>query len=156
MNDRLIFVGLAPGKKGLGPHGPLAGGVSGSRLAWLMGVSRENWLRYRRVNLCERWGGKQGKGDAHDPAEAKLNARRLQHLEEATHYVLLGRAVVKAFGLRIAPLQSSYVVSHDRVVSFFHLPHPSGINHYWNDPAATEKAIRKLNHFVEWSKIITR
>lgn len=83
-----------------------------------------------------RWPGKLGKGDAFDPAAARARARRMRL---APIVVLAGKKVAKAFGV-VAPYLEWTTLRGRRVVV---VPHPSGINRWWND-SKNVQALRKL------------
>jgi hypothetical protein len=84
-------------------------------------------------NLLGRHPGMQGKGSAFPVDKARRAARRLERRAfPGRVVVLLGRRVCSAFGLAtLAPLDCE--VHQDALV--VHLPHPSGVNHWWNERA---------------------
>lgn len=105
---------------------------AGGRLCFqIMKLSVKEYIkRFDRVNLCaEKWGMK----------EARKRAEEL--LESHDVFVLLGSKVCKAFGLEFRPF-TVYVVQRPRepLARVIVLPHPSGLNRIWNDPAAFERA----------------
>lgn len=98
---------------------PLPRGCAGDRLRRLLGLSRTQYLvRFDRVNLCGRhW-------------SSKTSRRRAQDLRASGgHLILLGRRVAGAFGV-----EADYLaVVRDHPCVFYLLPHPSGLNRWWND-----------------------
>jgi uracil-DNA glycosylase len=146
----ILFVGQAPGPSRAGEREPLSGRV-GRRLARLLGLTEAEWLRHRRVNLLARWPGKKArKGDAFDVTAGAAHADHL--LVEAHRFVLLGGLVTQCFGipkwvpLKIWRLDYANTVGHRQ---FFCLPHPSGVNRWWNDKRNVRKAERALRLFVK-------
>lgn len=111
-------------------------GPCGDRLARLAGMPghRELRRRARLVNLLPAWPGKSGKGDAFPLREARDRARRLRTRGTV---LLAGRVVAAAFGLADA----EYFEPRGR---FHVIPHPSGVSHWWNDPANVRRARRFL------------
>lgn len=90
-----------------------------------------------RVNVLEAHPGRSGKGDAfHLPTARKLTTGLLARL--AAHpgpVVLLGRGVASALG---RGGQAWFEWVDGAAVA----PHPSGISHWWNDPANIRRARR--------------
>jgi hypothetical protein len=84
---------------------------------------------FRLVNLLRDWPGKApgGCGDAFPMLEARLAARRFKM---ARRTALAGRLVAQAFGLGRVPYFEWRRFGRDDVVV---IPHPSGINRWWND-----------------------
>ena len=105
---------------------PLPPGCSGARLCGYLGMTPLQYIRtFDRRNLCV---GEWDSGRAH------LEALRIILLEPPTRpIVLLGHRVAMAFSLR--PM--SYF---ERVGRYIYLPHPSGRNLVWNDPANVARA----------------
>lgn len=141
-----MIIGQAPGPR-TDPKVPLSGRC-GARLAALCGLTLDEFLdRFHRVNLIERFPGKQAKGDAFPIDEARRGAIRLLTegwLDHRWRVVLLGGNVVRTFGLA-ADLEKPLAFY---TLGFAHggaayCPHPSGVNRWWNDPA-NERAARKF------------
>jgi uracil-DNA glycosylase len=132
----IVIVGQAPGPRS-DPGEPLSG-ASGRRLAALCDVACADFLaRFRRVNLLPRWPGAAGKGDLF-PAERAHRAAFRIDLGNADLVILLGFAVARAFGVRRGYFQRAEVRGIAAVVA----PHPSGISHWWNEPANVRRARR--------------
>lgn len=137
----IIFVGQGPSQDG-DPYRPLEGAI-GERLGGLLGV-HDFIASFARINLNSEWIGKgSGKGDVFDCSEGRAAAKVLLR-GSWTRYVLLGKQVAACFDVKAHPLSS---VKHG-VKSFFLLPHPSGINRWWNDPENTRKAKEALQSFL--------
>jgi hypothetical protein len=99
---------------------PLPAGCAGDRLRRLAGMSRIEYLRtFQRVNLCgRRW----------DPREARRRAGELR--SDPCTLVLLGRRVARAFDVD-GPFLTTVTAG---LCTLHLLPHPSGLNRWWNDP----------------------
>lgn len=129
-----ILVGEAPSRdtEGLPPFS----GRSGARLEELLG--RPLRERFVVVNVLGRWPGRQGseKGSAFPTA--------------TRGGVLLGQAFAAALGVHWTSqryLRWEWLRDHDGmfgVETYAVLPHPSGVNLWWNDPANVERARRFL------------
>lgn len=120
-------------------------GSVGTKLASMLGMERlEFCVTFRRENLNHRFYGKQGKGDAFNNDEARLRARLLDDHSSAKKFVLLGREVAASFGI------THGFLSHLRIggKEYLLLPHPSGINSWWNNPENKQRAIEALRKFV--------
>lgn len=68
---------------------------------------------------------------------AREAAARLEPLWVGRRVVLLGTRVCAAFGFPNVP---PFTSKRRYEVDYFFLPHPSGRNRIWNDPASIEKA----------------
>lgn len=125
----MTVVGQAPGPN-TDPAEPLSG-ASGRRLAALCGSA----FPFERVNVLDAWPGRCGKGDAFPKPVRSPLVRSLAAGGADHRVVLLGRSVASLFGLAAVPWfewRGRFVV----------VPHPSGISHWWNDPANVERARR--------------
>lgn len=141
--NSIIFVGQGPSQDG-DPYKPLEGAIA-ERIGSLLKIS-DFVEGYARINLNSEWIGKlggDGKGDVFDGAEGRASAKVLLR-GSWTRYVLLGKKVADAFDVKGEPLQT---VKHG-VKAFFLLPHPSGINRWWNEPDNVAAASEKLSNFV--------
>jgi hypothetical protein len=124
---KITLVGQAPSREtdGLGAFR----GRCGRRLADLAGLTLDGLHEAAdAVNLLGRWPGRAGRGDAFPMAEARAAAAAMSLEGRA---ILVGRAVACAFGLRgLEPLR--WVRSGALEVAM--VPHPSGLNAWWNSP----------------------
>lgn len=110
-------------------------------MAGLMGMDREVFLRsFRRARLFSKYPGPApgGQGDAFPMKEARRRARVLQDrlLSEADRVVFVGRAVSTAFGFSSPYLCWEKWQGRRAAV----IPHPSGVNRWWNDADNTAAA----------------
>lgn len=139
--DLIVFVGQAPSSDS-DSQSPLSG-RSGLKLSEMLELSMEEFLSFTRHNLNHLYGGKEGKGDAFDFELGEATARELMK-QPFQRYVLLGASVCSCFSVAWAPLETWE--RGDK--SFLCLPHPSGINMWYNDSKNRQRAKAKLNEFV--------
>ena len=98
MCEKVLLIGQAPSRSG-DPLTPLEG-RNGRRFASLAGISFDEYLeRTERMNLFDEWPGKNGKGDAWDPVEARRRAEDLRFGLIGWRVLFVGRNVAAAFGL---------------------------------------------------------
>lgn len=120
-----------------------AGGQTGRRLAELCGVPYEVLIECARfVNLLGRWPGRarSGTGDAWQPQAARRYAREVVWplVTERDIVVLLGRKVADAMAVEGEPCGLVVEAGRPWLVT---LPHPSGVNRWWNDPQHRRQAV---------------
>lgn len=136
---RLVIVGQAPGpNSGRRPFD----GLSGDRLARYMGLEDRRELRERvdLRNVLKTYPGPAGdKGDAFPARVAEEAARRLSARLRGRSVLLAGRNVARAFGVR-----SEYLAwaTHERGFDVVVIPHPSGVNKWWNDSRNRARFLR--------------
>lgn len=133
---KIVIVGQAPGpRSGSAPFD----GLSGDRLGRYMGFSGREELRATAEchNLLTRYPGPRGsKGDRFPRWKARTAARELSTSLRERRVLLAGRLVAEAFGVRAEYFKwVRHAASFDAVV----IPHPSGVNHWWNDPLNRER-----------------
>jgi len=144
---RPLIVGEAPGPH-TDPDVPLEGRAA-RRLAALAGLEEEELRRRARiVNVLPRWPGSAGKGSRFDHREAAGPAEEVirRHARRGQRILVLGWRAARAldpvfYGLRRQPileLEPHHVGPVPVRVAI--VPHPSGISHWWNDPANVERA----------------
>lgn len=108
-------------------------------MAALAGFSHEELDRhFVLMNVLRKWPGKAGKGDAFPKAQARAVACRLEPLPD--HIVFVGQAVAGIFGFRGSPLRWQRW-GRGRAAM---LPHPSGVNRWYNDRRNRAAAARFL------------
>ena len=144
----LQLIGPSPGKRGTGPDGPLGGAV-GRKLADMCGLSYPEYLNaFRRINLLDDWPGKQGKGDAFFLEKARRATKTISI--DCTMTVFLGTNAAWAFGLSLTWMR--WVEFRGGLVAA--LPHPSGINLWYNDPENRERASRFMRSLIaKWHRM---
>lgn len=110
------------------------------------------------MNLSDRWPGADPRGGSLFPTfdlEAwlgkelapRIDARSADHLS----FVLAGQRVARSLGVvqpYLKPAAVCFWRFSNRLFPAVVIPHPSGVNRYWNDPAAKELAARSLKAFV--------
>lgn len=144
LNSNLVFVGQAPSSDS-DPHEPMSG-RSGRKLAAMLGVSMYYFLtNANRFNLNHTFQGKEGKGDEFDEIVGARVAQTLMAVRHFNAFVLLGAKVARCFAF---PWES--LTTYEREgKSFFLLPHPSGINMWYNNAVNVANAERKLEEFID-------
>lgn len=152
-----LIVGQAPAKEG--GHLVALDGKSGDRLAGYMGLpgGRAQLLELcETTNLVDRFLGKIGKGDKFDEAEASAKFWRMKRAGDFNERctVLLGAKVKRACLVGNA---------YDLVGCEVHcptwawrgavlvIPHPSGINLWWNSYSNELTARRRLREALDGS-----
>lgn len=142
---KALIVGQAPSRDTDG-QAPFTG-RSGARLADLLGIPHPALPRYvDLVNLIDRWPGKRGKGDRFPIGEARAAAAMLLSVTPHDRIVVCGGRVAEALGL---PVDIRPLETHTRGPRLFlMLPHPSGVNLWWNDPDHVAAATERLRKFI--------
>lgn len=126
-------MGQAPSRDTQGR--PPFSGRSGRRLAELAGIAPEHLFWYFDVaNLVGYWPGKNGHGDAFPRKVARELAARTVIAHDRV--VFVGRNVATAF--RCEKPFPGYCrwfdfLSGERVIKAAVIPHPSGVNRWYND-----------------------
>jgi uracil-DNA glycosylase len=143
---RIVLIGQAPGAGE--DRGPLVGGVSGGRLQALAGMTILQYCRaFERRNLIPYYPGRArgGRGDFFPRIEARIEARKIARTLIGRRVIFVGIAVAEAFDI-VAPRPFQWYLcrSADMLASenFYGaaIPHPSGLNHFWNSPANVAEA----------------
>jgi hypothetical protein len=144
----IVFVGEAPGGTL-----PVEAGACWRRLAAVVGTTPAVlWQRAVLVNTLKRRPERDGHGDAFPLKAARRAAVRLAGsalLTEARMIVLVGRRVSRAFGVA----RQGYFVPfcldavHPAAASVV-IPHPSGVNLWYNDPQHRRLARRELRQIL--------
>jgi hypothetical protein len=148
-----LLVGQAPARSG---DGRAFTGASGKRLCSLLEIESYDDLAHLldMTNLIPEIQPKiQGrKGDSFDRALARRAAMRI-----FTHAISEGRSTVILAGKGVGNIflpdtNIEYFAPYDRSsLRCWVIPHPSGINHFWNDPTNVKKASRILRAIVfDW------
>jgi len=155
LTSRLILVGQAPNRVG-NPLTPLEG-RAGAELCSLFGCTMSDYLHKTvRLNVLHAWPGKAGKGDRFPKAAAKVRARKVASTFNGRQVLFVGLATAEAFGVDHDALTwQSYGWRMARGWSTFKaaiVPHPSGINRWWNS-ARHRRAARRFMRKT-WRAII--
>jgi hypothetical protein len=122
---KILIVGQGPSRNHKRGNAALDGNGSGDRLAKLAGMTRRELMeRADTVNVLSRYYGSNGKGDSFPLSLAKKRAARLvSRLDSYDRVIFLGSNVGKAFGFSTIPSVQG---------RFYLVPHPSGINRWYN------------------------
>lgn len=143
---KTLVVGQAPGRDGRS----FMTGDSGRRLARAAGIEHDDLLRLtHRVNLNEEFGGRarDDKGDVFDVREARVEAEcvRLQLVLPGRVVLLMGKAVARAFSCDGVEYFEWFDMDGGRAAV---VPHPSGVNRWWNEERNRQKARRFLRRAI--------
>lgn len=144
MKSEIVFVGQAPSKDTV--KGEAFSGRSGQTLANLLRMPKAVFLsKVRRINLVDSYPGKKGKGDAFPLPTARMKALLLteRYIRKRALFVFVGKNVAKAFSIKGEYFESGVVAGRLRWTL---MPHPSGINRWWNEPENRRKAARAFNN----------
>lgn len=134
-----LLVGEAPSKNEVIPQ--TLGGRVGKRLAKFAGITIQEYLEtFDRMNLLIERQDTAEHGFQFDMQQAKENARNLRLMfPERRRIILLGKRVAEAFQL---PLIYFEEMRADHIYTI--IPHPSGINRWYNEP----RNIAEIEHFM--------
>lgn len=126
-----VLVGQAPSRSG-NASAPLTAKRVASRLSSCAGLSLEEYARaFDRRNLLDAWPGRSGKGDNFPKNEARNSVFLMMEGLRKRNVLFLGKQVAKAFGV-FEDFLVEFEWNEGRAVV---LPHPSGINLWWNSEA---------------------
>jgi hypothetical protein len=132
--SEVVIVGQAPSRTSR-PRRPLRDGRTGLELRRLFGDALEE---LRLVNVLGRWPGSAGaKGDLFPREAARRAGRRLRRRLAGRRVVVLGRRVEDALGLEL-PRPLVWTDQGDLEAAL--LPHPSGVNLWWNEARNRSRA----------------
>lgn len=135
------------------PEEPLEGKL-GRKLASLFGCTYDEYLAVtQRFNILPEWPGRKvGKGDKFPKTIARINAQRMGYSFSGCTVLFLGIQVGRMFNFTEDPLLWKRIKMHDGSEYYAAvLPHPSGINRWWNDSThklLAEKFMRKTMEMV--------
>jgi hypothetical protein len=142
-----LIVGVSPGPSKLKTidQSPIMG-WTGKRLAKLLHMSLQIYaLEFERVNLF----GESGREKTATSAEFLCAAswiRSMYDLKERVGAVFLGKRVANAFGW--FPVNDTEFMQCEQTGRLcVCIPHPSGLNRYYNDPNNREHVIKVLSFF---------
>ena len=138
---KILLIGQAPSYNG-NPSAPLSYGPTASKIIKLLGIhERRYFKRFDRINILDYWLGKFSKGDKFPMREAKRTARIKSYVISGRRILFVGLATARAFGFDYAPLRWRKFNGGIAAI----LPHPSGVNKWWNDPANRKTARRFMS-----------
>lgn len=144
---KILLIGQAPGRDG-DPSAPLLGGRVGRKLAALLGMSNvEYGRRFARINVLDSWPGRSGKGDRFPLREARVVAVAKLSTISGKRVLFVGFATASAFNFKHPPLRWEQFNGGKAAI----LPHPSGINRWYNNRKNVKKAVRFLRAMLDRS-----
>lgn len=117
------------------PEAPLEGRI-GKKLAAMLGCTYEDYLAMsQRFNILPEWPGRrEKKGDKFPKAVARMNAQRMEWSFSDCVVLYIGIIVGQTFRFPGSPLEWKTIDAPDgKTYRAAVLPHPSGINKWWND-----------------------
>lgn len=147
---RGLLYGQAPSRTSVPGEGPPLSGPSGRRLIALAGLRDYSELAelFEVRNLVDDYPGRGGKGDRFPAARGRAIASRERICwHRGQIVVLLGRAVQQAFGYGGAPPLERVALGGAEAEVYL-IPHPSGVNLWYNDPANRKAAGDLLREIV--------
>lgn len=138
-----LLLGQAPSRSSVRPFD----GMSGRRIAALAGIERERLEeRAELANLVDAFPGKakgKGKGDAFSVAAGRTAALALRPKLAGRLVIVVGRHVATALGGAVRDAEE-LAIGLDDGFAFARLPHPSGVNLWWNDRGNAARAGKLL------------
>lgn len=137
-NTTLVLVGQAPGKHP--KYRPVmalfwvpANGT-GARLCEKMGIPRRDYTRLERHNVLDFYPGAMPGGGDHFPRKmGRAAAAELSKQLIGKSVILVGVATALSFGFTTGA--EPFVWYSSKAYNMAFIPHLSGINRWWNDPA---------------------
>jgi len=150
---KTILIGEAQPRVGTRPWE----GRSGRRLEKLIGLPAGTLHRFFDLrNALKAWPGHTGqRGDAFPERRAAKGLLKIVHgMEEGASAIVCSRRLALSIGLEAAPCTW---VRTDAETYLGVLPHPSGVNRWWNDPkhrrdAAVFMKMAAAESWLNWSK----
>ena len=141
-----LIVGEAPSKN-QSPEQPIEGRI-GLRLAVCAGMTLPEFLTFfERVNLLHVRQDTAAHGFQFDEQAAALEAEKFRATFTSERIIiLLGQRVAKAFG--ITPTDCYFVQHSIGAADVRVLPHPSGINRWWNSKENLDHATLFMQNIV--------
>lgn len=146
-----VLVGESPSRTSESAH-PLSGHPIAGKLARLCGVGVLEYLAaFDRWNLLTRYPGHSGnKGALFPRGEARARAADLtaRGAFRGRPVLFLGSRVADAFGFDAEPLTWNAAEGAGGASRCAVLPHPSGVNRWWNDAANARRAEAFMRRFL--------
>ena len=144
-----IIIGQAPHNSAVKNFRPLIDGKCGYKLAEICGIKHEEYARiFDTINLIDEYRGKSGKGDIFPLKEARKKVIEIWPDLNYDIIILAGKAVASSFRIKIDYFQWTQIENKNITV----IPHPSGINRWWNDDFNKEKAKKFMRNLIKEMK----
>lgn len=151
---KILFVGQAPSKDTEGK--PPFTGKCGAFLASLMCVTQDQMLEaHDFTNVLSYYPGKGLGGDKFPIPEAIAAARKILTTLHGRTVVLLGANVARVFGAKSFRYFEFYQIRNPEhpseiIVPLMGIvPHPSGVNRFWNKPQNRLDAAKFMGALME-------
>ena len=143
-----LIVGEAPSKNEATPR-PIEGCV-GKRLAACCNMPLACFLdHFDRVNLLSVRQDTKEKGFEFDLRSAKVAAEVMkQNFKEGQVVLFLGRRVAEVFGVH----NHYFALNIVGEAQVYIIPHPSGVNRWWNEDANKDRAFVFMQTIVELTR----
>ena len=150
--EKPLLIGQAPSRDTDGM--PPFSGRSGKRIAMLMGISHDELrVRFALANILDSWPGKQGNGDAFPLELARKRGWQARTALKQRRVVAFGASVIKVLGYEpddLMLLRFAYREAGNGKTAIAYVPHPSGVNRWWNDPDNAKRAQQFLYKLARW------
>lgn len=153
---RVLLVGQAPGRSGPPPGRALVGGASGTflqKIAGFQGDLKGYLKHFETTNLLDKYPGRAAgaKGDLFPKDEARRRAEQIEPTFRGRRVIFVGYNVAHAFGHDLSIFQWFSWLAPDLAYRYAVIPHPSKVNHFWNDKANVRRAVRFFDEtFGRW------
>lgn len=109
-----------------------------ARLARLLNLTTEDYLaRTARLNAVDTQGASTAS------SEARLRVEYFLFEAGSEPFIVLGKSALKAMPAKYRKMQFG-----DKIDNVLLLPHTSGVNRFWNDPANSAKMQQIAREFV--------
>lgn len=141
-----LIIGEQPSKNG-DPSKPIQGRI-GERLAECAGLTFDEYMeKFDRMNLLDVRAEYSGKGMDFNVKAARSTARELitRAFLPGRLILILGKRAASAFGMTSIAYFQRMVINGAEV---YVVPHPSGINRWWNLPENEQQMIRFMRTVV--------
>ena len=148
-----LVIGQAPGRPTDAGYLSPFEGPCGERLASLLGIKWRHFMTMvERANLIQEWPGKSGRGDKFPRARGTISALAMVMRGQLDNrkVVLLGKEVARCFGLADMRYLETRTDNQEGGIesSVFLLPHPSGVNRWWNSKRNVLAASKAFKVFL--------
>jgi hypothetical protein len=136
---KIVLIGQAPSRFG-DPRQPLCMSIA-KKLSMLIGMSYlEYFDTFDRMNVLDHWPGANEKGDKFPMREARVKAQEIVQSLVERKVIFVGRATALAFGFRTQFFEWVEFAGFTAAA----IPHPSGVNYWWNEKHNVELASKFL------------
>lgn len=132
----VILLGQAP--SATSDPGEAFSGKSGARLAELCGLTHADFLKaFTRRNVADAYAGKQARGNG-DRVFNRALPDDFPAPGAGKLFIAVGAVAAQALGVKEAARHFQFYFINERIIVT--VPHPSGVNRWWNEPTNVVKA----------------